>query len=511
MPPEELSVSALAGLLQAICDDREGAAMICSPDGDVWAANAAARRALELSEADPWRAWFASAQGEDRAPVVEELIPSVLASEVPRTVPVFLETAQGDVDEARAAVSVTFRPLKGQGVQGVWALWEPQAARLCCSARRVREAFADHQAAMLFVDPRSWRIVEANEAAARFYGYATGELRGMPLRTLDRAGRLPCAGCEAPQQTPELREHLLADGSSRFVEVRASTSKGLLMAIVQDVTDRVEAQRALQLSREQLERMNRDLEDFARVASHDLQEPLRKVKTFGRLLASRHADQLDARGADYLERMIRATERMQAMISDILELSRMAHLEPVEALPEVALDEVVEDALHTLELRVEEQGAEVQIHAPLPCVRASASQLQQLFLNLLGNALKFRAPGRAPRIQLTAERVPRGAADSPDPLRAFVRVRLSDNGIGFEPRQAERIFSPFRRLHNARAYEGTGVGLAICRQIVERHQGTIEAEAIPGQGATFIITLPVEPVAPVAAAAAHAQGVALAL
>ena len=506
MPPEELCVSALAGLLQAICDDREGAAMICSPDGDVWAANAAARRALDLSAADPWRAWFASAQGEDRAPVAEELIPSVLAGEVARTVPVFLER-EGE-DEARAGVSVTFRPLKGQGVQGVWALWEPQAARLCCSARRVREAFADHQAAMLFVDPRSWRIVEANEAAARFYGYTTRDMRGMPLGTIDRAGRLPCAGCEAPRQTPELREHLLADGSARFVEVRASTSKGLLMAIVQDVTDRVEAQRALQLSREQLERMNRDLEDFARVASHDLQEPLRKVKTFGRLLASRHAAQLDARGADYLERMIRATERMQAMISDILELSRMAHLEPVEALPEVALDAVVEDALHTLELRVEEQGAEVQIHAPLPCVRASAAQLQQLFLNLLGNALKFRAPGRAPRIQLSAERVPRGAADSPDPQRAFVRLRLSDNGIGFEPRQADRIFSPFRRLHNARAYEGTGVGLAICRQIVERHQGTIEAEATPGQGATFIITLPVEPVTPVLS---PAQGVALAL
>jgi signal transduction histidine kinase len=233
-----------------------------------------------------------------------------------------------------------------------------------------------------------------------------------------------------------------------------------------------------------LEASNRELQDFASVASHDLQEPLRKIQAFGGRLASRLGPALDPESGDYLERMQSATARMQALIDDLLALSRIS-TQPRELRPN-SLEDVVRGVLADLETRIESSGAEVQV-GPLPTIVADSTQMRQLFQNLLSNALKFVRPGVAPRIHISArpETDPGGA-----PLWC---IAVQDNGIGFEEKYLDRIFTVFQRLQGRAAYEGTGIGLAICRRIVERHGGHITARSRPGEGSTFLVTLPARP------------------
>jgi len=233
-----------------------------------------------------------------------------------------------------------------------------------------------------------------------------------------------------------------------------------------------------------LEASNRELQDFASVASHDLQEPLRKIQAFGGRLASRLGPALDPESGDYLERMQSATARMQALIDDLLALSRIS-TQPREMRPN-SLEDVMRGVLADLETRIESSGAEVEV-GPLPTIVADSTQMRQLFQNLLSNALKFVRPGVAPRIHISARPLtdPGGA-----PLWC---IAVQDNGIGFEEKYLDRIFTVFQRLQGRAAYEGTGIGLAICRRIVERHGGNITARSRPGEGSTFLVTLPARP------------------
>ncbi len=228
-----------------------------------------------------------------------------------------------------------------------------------------------------------------------------------------------------------------------------------------------------------LERSNVELERFAYVASHDLQEPLRTIRGFGERLAARCGERLDPTEREYLDRMLAATERMQEQIRDLLALSRIS---TSEAPPErVELGEVLERVRADLAGHLEAEQAELEVR-PAPAVLGNEPQLRRLFANLIGNALKFRSPGRAPRVEVSAEPAPG------EPGRLLVTVR--DNGIGFEPAMAEAVFRPFKRLHRREQYPGTGIGLAIAKAVVERHGGKIEAEGRPGEGATFRFTLP---------------------
>lgn len=242
-----------------------------------------------------------------------------------------------------------------------------------------------------------------------------------------------------------------------------------------------------------LESSNRELRDFAYAASHDLQEPLRKITTFGDRLRERCAAGLDETGLDYLTRMQNAAVRMQKLIESLLLYSRVTT--KAEPFVTVDLGLVVREVLSDLEVRVEASGGRVEADG-LPQVHADPLQMRQLFQNLLGNALKFRRPGVVPVIRVEARSLdtglatPEGAAPS-----AWWEVRVGDNGIGFEPRHAEKIFGVFQRLHGRAEYEGTGVGLAICRKIVERHGGTITATGVPDGGATFVFQLPAATVA----------------
>ncbi|MBI3725766.1 hypothetical protein HY251_17705 [bacterium] len=241
--------------------------------------------------------------------------------------------------------------------------------------------------------------------------------------------------------------------------------------------EREQATLRLETSEERLRRSNRELDEFATVASHDLQEPLQKVQAFAARLRSRCASELPEEGKDYLERMEKAAARMQTLVRDLLLLAR-ATTGKDELVP-TDLSSVARDVLSDLELQIEATGARVEV-GPLPSVEADPLQMRQLLQNLLQNALKFHKAGKPPSVRLRSEPAAPGKCG----------VVVEDDGIGFEPELAERIFVPFQRLNGRSEYPGTGIGLAICRRIVERTGGEISARGKPGEGAAFTVTLP---------------------
>jgi PAS domain S-box-containing protein len=231
-------------------------------------------------------------------------------------------------------------------------------------------------------------------------------------------------------------------------------------------------------AKQNLERSNRELQDFAFAASHDLQEPLRKIQSFGDLLQKEYGESLGAKAIDFLQRMQNASARMQNLIKGLLNYSRVT----TKAQPYVPVDlnKAAQEALSNLEVSMQRIHAVVEMDH-LPSIEADFLQMTLLFQNLIGNAIKFTRDGVPPKVKvyssLTGNRC---------------EVAVEDNGIGFDEEYAERIFAPFEKLHGMARYEGAGIGLAICRKIVERHGGTISARSSPGKGATFIVTLPVK-------------------
>lgn len=239
----------------------------------------------------------------------------------------------------------------------------------------------------------------------------------------------------------------------------------------------------------ELARSNRELEDFASVASHDLQEPLRKITAFGDRLRTRCAGTLDETASDYLERMQNAAGRMQTLINDLLVYSRVTT--KAQPFVRVDLDEVVREVLSDLELRIEKTGARIEL-GELPAVEADPLQMRQMFQNLLSNALKFQRREVPPAIKVEASILDGDATVSRRFPAAFgvCQIAVEDNGIGFDEKYLDRLFKPFQRLNPQSAYEGTGIGLAICSKIAERHGGRITAESTPGRGTRFLVTLP---------------------
>jgi light-regulated signal transduction histidine kinase (bacteriophytochrome) len=243
-----------------------------------------------------------------------------------------------------------------------------------------------------------------------------------------------------------------------------------LEALVAYHTSELAAKNAL------LEQSNRDLEHFAYVASHDLQEPLRKIQSFSDRVVKQYAVALDEQGRDYLGRMSGAAARMQNLIEALLSLSRVSTKKGEVA--RIDLRALTQEVLGDLEFRLQSTRGRVDV-GDLPYIEGDPVQMRQLLQNLIGNALKFHRPGEPPVVTVSAARRNRQ-----------LEIRVEDNGIGFESKDAARVFLPFHRLHGRAEYEGTGIGLTICRKIVERHDGTIRAESQPGSGSRFIVTLP---------------------
>jgi PAS domain S-box-containing protein len=251
--------------------------------------------------------------------------------------------------------------------------------------------------------------------------------------------------------------------------------------VFKDITERKRVEEAIAQKAAELTRSNAELEQFAFVASHDLQEPLRKIQAFGDRLKGKFGGAVAPEAQEYLERMQNASARMRTLINDLLAFSRV--IRRTEPFVSVDLAVVTKGVLGDLEVRIEKSGAKVQI-GDLPVIEADPMQMHQLLLNLLSNALKFQPPGGIPVVKVRSRKFSALSGEQ------FCEITVEDNGIGFEEKYLEKMFAVFQRLHGRSEYEGTGVGLAVCRRITDRHHGTITARSQLGKGAAFVVTLP---------------------
>lgn len=334
------------------------------------------------------------------------------------------------------------------------------------------------------------KIVEYNTATERTFKYPDGRVRGMEMADLF----LPPSLRE--KHRPALKNYFAADKGSILgnrIELSAICADGTELPVeltvthinvggppkftcyVRDISDRKRSEEELALKAQELARSNAELKQFAYVASHDLQEPLRMVASYTQLLAKRYRGRLDADADEFIAYAVDGASRMQHLIRDLLAYSQVSTHSEDFALHEG--ETILNDALVNLQLAIEESGATVS-HGPLPTLTGDRAQLVQLFQNLIGNAIKYRG-AEPPRVYISATQV--------DHAQVF---SISDNGIGIDPQYAERIFIIFQRLHGKEEYPGTGIGLAICKKIVERHGGRIWMESKLGQGTTFYFTIP---------------------
>jgi PAS domain S-box-containing protein len=329
-----------------------------------------------------------------------------------------------------------------------------------------------------------------NPGAMRMFNLSESEAIGKPL-TFIMPGRFHHAHDTAFRKfmesgTPTVigrtveMAGMRADGSEFPLEVSLSsweTDEGRFVSgILRDITERKQAEVAIQAKNEELARSNQELEQFAYVASHDLQEPLRMVSNYTQMLARRYEDKLDEDAKEFIGFAVDGAKRMQALIHDLLQFARVG-TRGKEFRP-TPLNTVVDDALANLAGAIEESHASVTVD-PLPTLPVDAGQLTQVFQNLIGNALKFRHKDRTVRVRVSAAQMYGGWS-----------LTIADNGIGIEEKYFERIFQMFQRLHGRDEYAGTGIGLALCKKIVERHNGRISVESTPGEGTTFTIQLP---------------------
>jgi signal transduction histidine kinase len=252
----------------------------------------------------------------------------------------------------------------------------------------------------------------------------------------------------------------------------------IILLAIEDITQRRFTEWRLAEQHRELQRSNAALDEFASVASHDLQEPVRKILSFGDLLNTSAGPALEGNAREHLARMLGAAARMRTLISDLLLYSQVTTR--VQPIVRTDLARIAKEVIADLETSIAESGGRIDV-GPLPVIDADALQMRQLLQNLLGNAIKYRRAETPPIVRLASASVGDGRCT----------ITVSDNGIGFNEKHAKKLFGMFVRLHGRAEYEGSGIGLAICRKIAERHSGTIAATSIPGQGATFTVTLPV--------------------
>lgn len=360
---------------------------------------------------------------------------------------------------------------------------------LASSEETMRRVFEASPNGMLLVNSQGiiWRV---NSEMEQMFHYARDELVGQRVEILIPEEFRK----EHPEHLQEFfanaRKHRMGSGrdlygrrkdGSRFaVEVGLSpiASKGeiVVLAAVTDITARLESEATIKQQAEDLKRSNHELQQFAYVASHDLQEPLRKVASFCALLAEEYAEQLDANAREYIDLAVDGAKRMQSLVQGLLAFSRVESqgqvLAPTEASGALRM------ALANLEASIEETGA-VITYDELPGITADKSQFVRLFQNLIGNAIKYRGE-RTPEIHIGVKQRQNEYVFS-----------VSDNGIGIEPEYQDQVFGIFKRLHSLGEYPGTGIGLAICRRIVDRLGGTIWVESNAGRGSTFYFSLPI--------------------
>jgi PAS domain S-box-containing protein len=347
------------------------------------------------------------------------------------------------------------------------------------SEARFRSMFENNASVMLLIDPDSGEVVDANDAAACFYGYPIERLKAMRIEQINTLSPDEIA---ARRNQVVLRNsntftfpHRLADGKVRTVEVRSSairvTGRVLLFSIINDITER-------EMATAELKRSNAELEQFSYAVSHDMRQPLRMISSYLQLLEDAFSEQLDNEKREFFDFAIDGAKRLDKMLVALLEYSRVGRMgEPPTW---VESRNLRDEILLLLQPMISEAKAVVHIEGEWPRVFVSPDEILRLLQNLIGNALKFRIAGRMPEITLSSET-----------SASEWRLRVADNGVGIIPDQIGRLFQVFQRLQARTAYEGTGVGLALCRKIAEHHGGRIWAESAgTGQGSRFCVILP---------------------
>lgn len=345
---------------------------------------------------------------------------------------------------------------------------------------------------------RDWRYTQINPAAANMFHMRPEQLLWKTLWEMWPAAYDHPLGAHfrrsLQENIPLQFETFYPEPLNRWFECRCHPTPEGLVTFFSDITERKHSEDGLRRSEQryrslhaelelrvqarttELERRNLELQEFTFVAAHDLSEPLRKIQVFGSLLGERSADRLDEHERDYISRITGAAGRMQDLLDALLRYSRV-DTKGQEFTP-ARLEDVVKDAVSDVDVLMNEVAARVEI-GPLPTVMGDPNQLRQLFQNLLANAVKYHRSEVRTVIKIKGEEE-----------NGNCRILVEDNGIGFDEKYMEKIFQPFQRLHGRNEYPGIGMGLAICRKIVERHHGTITAKSTPGKGSTFIITLP---------------------
>jgi PAS domain S-box-containing protein len=432
--------------------------------------------------------------------IIWEVYPTLVGTELAAFYRRVMDQRQPDKLETQGFLSETWYEVRAYpSIEGITIFWTDISGRkqteqaLRLSETRLRQLFDTSVIGIMTRDGQG-TIIDANEALLSMLGYSRADLEA---GTLHIEQLLP----EEYQPVEEqITREVLTEGVSKPHEKELTRKDGAhvpvlvgytrldgaqieVVGFVIDLTELKEAQAALEDYAERLKRSNQDLEQFAFVASHDLQEPLRKVKFFGDRIVQKAGQALDEEARDSLERMQNAAGRMQEMIRALLELSRVST--QGKAFQEVNLSQVAEEVIGDLEGRIRKENGQVFV-GPLPVIEADPTQMQRLLQNLIGNALKYHKGDLPPVVTITGK-----VHSGKNSQGAVLTLTVEDNGIGFEEQYAERIFQPFQRLHGRGTYEGTGMGLAICQKIVDRHSGKISAQSKPGEGSIFMVKLPV--------------------
>jgi PAS domain S-box-containing protein len=415
-----------------------------------------------------------------------------VTSDLPQRIPQMLaeQTRRAEAAELSAADTARQREDERRRARAMASIMEDlraQRQKLAASEQRFRATIEWAPTAMIMVDCTG-QIVLVNAETEKMFGYSRDELLGQPVEQLVPERFRP----EHPNYrsdfflNPAARRMgagrdlfgLRKDGSEFPVEIGLNPvthHEGLfVLSAIVDITERKRLEERMQQANQALEQSNTDLEQFASIASHDLQEPLRKISTYAQLLQEECDQHFNEAGKEYLRVVIDGADRLTALVRDLLSLSRITTrgktLTPMDA------NDCLRAAIENIELAIQESGAQVTSDR-LPVVMADEGQLILLFQNLVGNAIKYRGKS-APEIHV-------GGRNSGKRFECFVR----DNGIGIDSQYFERIFEIFQRLHNRREHGGTGIGLAICKRIVERFGGKIWVDSTPGAGSTFYFTI----------------------
>jgi len=347
----------------------------------------------------------------------------------------------------------------------------------------------------MHVIDRDFNVIRVNKAFCQLTGKKVEEIRGR--KCYEALSGILCHTEQCPLTQ-------ISHGAKRVeIEVSKTRSDGKIIPcivtatpfrdpggkltgiieVTRDISNWKQVEQSLSATAEHLRARNMELEDFAHVISHDLQEPLMLIQAFSDRIRTKCATKLPEKGITYLERIESSTNRMQSLIDGLLLYSRVSSkAAPFETVP---LKMVVKSVLEDLAIRVEKNQAKISVDPNLPIIEADPLQMRQLFQNILGNSLKYTSPNRRPEISIQCVPFP-----TPHDNQTYTRIKITDNGIGFKVKYQKLIFDIFQRLHTRQQFQGTGIGLSICKKIMSRHNGTISAEATPDRGATFTITLP---------------------